>query len=68
MAKYVVPSRKEIIIKCDNCKTLYVPDKKTYHVFYEKCPICGCATNSNIDRISLWHYNLIKWFRGGFKK
>ena len=67
MAKYVVPSRHETIIKCERCKTLYVPERNG-NVFYEKCPVCRYDLNTDINKISLWRYNLIKWFRGGFKE
>ena len=67
MAKCVVPTCKEIIVKCGHCKTLYVPESRTYTIFFEKCPICGYTTNYERNRIPLWKYNLIKWFRGGFK-
>ena len=30
---------------------------------YEPCPICGCMTNTDECKISLWRYNLIKWWR-----
>jgi uncharacterized OB-fold protein len=68
MAKYVIPkpSHKTTIIKCEKCSTLYVPE--TGDVFYEKCPTCGYAYNSEFNKISLWRYNLIKWLRGGFKE
>ena len=74
MAKYVVPplNRKDIvIIKCYKCRALYVPDGKEYWIAgkmrYEPCPVCGARCNDNLNRISLWRYNLIKWFRGGFR-
>lgn len=72
MAKYVVPPRsmsREIILKCFRCKTLYVPEykhKKSYlkSTDYEDCPICGYSYNTIEQRIPLWQYNLIKYFRG----
>lgn len=70
MAKYVVPSPStEIIIKCYRCKTLYVPEKKQFEgsAFFEDCPVCGCSGNDYDNRISLWRYNLIKFWRGLFK-
>lgn len=67
MAKYVVPPKDGIIIQCERCKTLYVPDVITDSVFFEKCPICNCPSNSMTDTIPLWKYNLIKLFREGFK-
>ena len=64
MAKYVVPSGA-IIIKCESCKTLYVPEKKRFQgsYFVECCPFCGYERNSISNRIPLWKYNLIKFWR-----
>lgn len=74
MANYVIPQRA-VIVKCLNCKTLYVPDM-TKNIFwfnkefksFEKCPICGYEGNSYRQTIPLWKYNLIKLFRGGFRE
>lgn len=73
MAKYVVPPRggsKHVIIKCYSCGTMYVPDKNKHPYgdkrYYEACPICGTGVNSKENRISLWRYNLIKYWRGLF--
>ena len=70
MAKYVVPPRamsREIIIRCANCRALYVPEHKkkylTIDTDYENCPVCGYTHNSDSERIPLWKYNLIKYFR-----
>lgn len=71
MARYIVPPRKlsrEVILKCMKCGTLYVPDKKKTDYFkietdYEDCPCCGYKHNSDGQRIPLWKYNLIKYFR-----
>ena len=71
MAKYVVPSSiaKNKIIKCHNCKSLYVYEKMKFpgSQFVEACPVCGFDSNSTANLVPLWKYNLIKWFRGGFK-
>lgn len=75
MADYVIPP-KSVIVKCGNCKALYVPDRskdRTWcpdHSFasFEKCPICGYKDNRYNNTIPLWRYNLIKFFRGGFKQ
>ena len=76
MAKYIVPSidTKHTLIKCCRCKTLYEPEtqvQKKYlsdRKYYENCPICGYDCNDYSAVIPLWKYNLIKFFRGGFKK
>ena len=66
MASYVVPPKNKPIIKC-TCGALYVTEKIEGN-WAEKCPICGCTSNHlSFNRIPLWQYNLIKWFRGGFK-
>lgn len=68
MAKYIVPP-KEIIIKCYRCKTLYVPEFSEKHgTCFEECPVCGFLLNDKDNVIPLWRYNLIKLFRGGFRK
>lgn len=71
MAKYIVPPKMgEIIIRCKKCHTLYVPEFKKQLMsnlnnhWYEPCPTCGWEHNSELERIPLWRYNLIKWFRG----
>jgi len=68
MARYVVPPKYETIVKCRKCGTLYVPDSThaSWHTF-EDCPHCGYYGNKKKDTIPLWKYNIIKWFRGGFK-
>ena len=75
MAKYVVPPRNRkdaTIIKCHRCKALYVPDHKNNRVsgkwYYEPCPVCGYHKNGDAYIIPLWKYNLIKFFRGGFRE
>lgn len=74
MAKYIVPPKTPYgtsIIRCQICRTLYVPDKKTtnrYPLYYEFCPHCGYEYNDASDKIPLWKYNLIKWWRGGFNE
>lgn len=71
MARYVVPpiGRETVIVKCNRCKTLYVPDTGVHPFgssdFFEVCPTCGYDINSWNNVIPLWKYNLIKWFRGG---
>ena len=68
MAKYIVPSKKETIVLCYRCRTMYVPEKeKSGSWFYEDCPVCGYSANDKTDIIPLWKYNLIKFLRGGFK-
>ena len=66
MAKYIVPSKENIIVLCYKCKTMYVPEKRNGS-YYEECPMCGCSLNDIRNTIPLWKYNLIKFFRGGFK-
>ena len=72
MADYVIPP-KTAIVKCRDCKTLYVPNRsKDRHMVgrgfasFEKCPTCGYEDNNYRDTIPLWKYNIVKWFRGGF--
>ena len=70
MAKYVVPPKNEVIVKCRKCGTLYVPEHGESHGtghLWEDCPYCGYFGNRKADEISLWRYNFIKWIRGGFK-
>jgi len=68
MAKYVVPPKSMPIVKCKNCEALYVSEKRGWTVsVYESCPICKYENNDKNQRIPLWKYNLIKWFRGGFR-
>ena len=70
MAKYVVPSKKDIIVRCHMCKTLYVPEKMSSpgSVFFEECPVCHAVYNDWTDTIPLWKYNLIKLFRTRLKE
>lgn len=65
MAKFVVPSRKDVIVRCWKCKTLYVPEKMQYQgsSFFEDCPLCHSSGNDWSNTIPLWKYNLIKLFR-----
>lgn len=71
MADYVIPP-KTVIVKCNGCKTMYVPDRSKDRRWrpdgsfasFEKCPICGEDNNRYKDTIPLWKYNLIKLFRG----
>ena len=72
MAEHIVkPIGKEtIIIKCRQCKTLYVPDKNfvaSRFYTFEPCPVCREENNQWDHVIPLWKYNLIKAFRGMFK-
>ena len=74
MAEYVIPP-KAVIIRCRNCKALYVPDmekSRRWHdggfMAFEQCPVCEFNDNRQTEIIPLWRYNLIKLFRGGFKK
>jgi len=63
LANHVIyPLSRGIIIKCENCKALYVADKVGAY-FVEKCPVCNYLYNDMNDRIPLWKYNLIKFFR-----
>lgn len=67
MAKFVVPCRKDIIVRCHRCKTLYVPEKMSFpgSTFFEECPVCHASCNDWDTVIPLWKYNLIKLFRVG---
>lgn len=73
MADYVIPP-KTAIVKCSRCKALYVPDRtkdqwwRSQVESFENCPLCGYSYNTFYNTIPLWEYNLIKFFRGGFKK
>lgn len=74
MAKCVIPP-KTFIVKCYQCGTLYVPDMEKNDIDsfcgfegFEPCPTCGRKRNGFGDTIPLWRYNLIKLFRGGFRK
>ena len=74
MAKYIVPPKRDgdVIIKCNGCGTLYVPDKGKHPygdpTYFERCPVCGYSTNSKYQIIPLWKYNLIKWYRSWFDR
>ena len=76
MAKYVVPptGKSVLLVKCYKCKTLYAPDKEKDqdYIFssryFEECPVCGYPSNGWSEVIPLWKYNLIAFFRGGFRK
>ena len=65
----VLPRFKRWIFKCHNCGSLFVSTKEYYRteVVSEACPFCGQKI-SNEQRIPLWEYNLIRWFRGDFHK
>ena len=66
MASHVVLPKNKPIIKC-KCGTMYVSDKLNGS-WAEPCPVCHCDVNHiSFTKIPLWRYNLIKWFRGGFK-
>ena len=75
MAKCVVPPRAAIV-KCMQCKTLYVPDREKDRRWsssrsfasFEKCPVCGFEDNMYSDTIPLWKYNLLRFFRGKFRR
>ena len=72
MAEHIVkPLGKEtILLKCDQCKTLYEPDRnfeKNHFYTFEPCPVCGYERNDWRNVIPLWKYNLIKFFRGKMK-
>ena len=69
MARYVIlrnMRNKPTIVKCDACKTMFVAEQNN-HGWSEPCPYCHSHVYINWHRIPLWKYNLIKWFRGGFK-
>lgn len=72
MAQYVVPPRKKrnVIIKCKECGTLYVPDKGNHPYGdpsnFERCPTCNYGANKKEQIIPLWRYNLIRYWRGLF--
>ena len=75
MAKYIVASinLEHPLVKCYRCKTLYEPEHAgrkygSSDIYYEKCPVCGYDDNNYTNVIPLWKYNLIKLFRGGFRK
>lgn len=77
MALNVVPPRHlsdVVLLKCLKCGCLYQPENKTKPKYFsdpidwEPCPHCGYDHNGTAQQIPLWKYNLIKWFRGGFKK
>ena len=71
MAKYIVPKhvkKHPVLIKCYKCKSLYLPEMREKWGYYEKCPVCGCSTNSESDAIPLWRYNLIRYWRGLFDR
>lgn len=56
------------LIKCWRCKALYSTDQPLGpdgdgHVCYEKCPACGFCLNGREEEVSLWRYNLIKFWR-----
>ena len=70
MARYIVPPKKPkavVLLKCYSCGALYSPEGKGKKFFtsidYEPCPECGYEHNSDGQKISLWRYNLIKWWR-----
>ena len=61
-----------VILKCQRCGTLYVPESTRHSLlngtYFEACPHCGCEYNDAGNKIPLWKYNLIKWWRTGFKE
>lgn len=70
-----MPPRAEIV-KCRECKALYVSDRgkdrrcssDRSFASFEKCPVCGFDDNRYRDTIPLWKYNLIRFFRGKFRR
>ena len=65
----VLPKFNRAIYRCQNCKTMFV-SKRSYFKSENKnevCPFCA-KTMSRSEEISLWEYNLIRWFRGDFYK
>ena len=72
MAQYVVLPRQKrnVIIKCSECGTMYVPDKGKHPYgdtsCFERCPACNYGANKKEQIIPLWRYNLIRYWRGLF--
>ena len=70
MAKNIIlpTGKKPIIVKCYECKTMYVPEPQNTlkSGYFENCPICGNRGNQWHNRIPLWKYNLIRFFRGAW--
>ena len=69
MARYIVPpnmNNRPTIVKCGTCKTMFVVEQNDQG-WSEPCPYCHSSIYIKWHRIPLWRYNLIKWFRGGFK-
>lgn len=71
MATNIVPPARlsrVILLKCFRCGALYTPEgKQIIHlvngISYEKCPICGYEHNSDGQRIPVWKYKFIRYFR-----
>lgn len=66
MAKYVIPSIHKgevVLVKCFRCGALYMPEKKEWDGYWEKCPECNYGMNGTESQIRLWKYNLIKEWR-----
>lgn len=68
MAEYLVPPKGSCIVRCKHCGGLYMPTSKTkYHsvICFEECPFCGEVSNTIVNTIPVWKYNLLKFFRSG---
>lgn len=68
MADFMVPPHGSCMIKCKGCKGLYMPESTNTwagDTYFEKCPFCGCTSNTYKNTIPIWKYNLIKFFRSG---
>ena len=70
MAEFLVPPHGSFIVRCHECKGLYMPQKviRTYGTnYFERCPFCGSDTNTIKHTIPVWKYNLLRFFRCGAK-
>ena len=68
MADHIVPPRKKkpVIIKCWKCHTMYVTKCGKWGEV-EPCPYCHTQSNDRSNQITLWAYNLIKYWRSMFE-
>lgn len=60
MAKEVV--KRIWTVKCYKCGTLYIPEY-VKDGYFERCPVCGCTLNDNLNIISPWKYKWIRFWR-----
>ena len=68
MATNLVPPKGSCIVRCRQCRGMYVPETtktNSGEVYFERCPFCGYSSNNYKNTIPLWKYNLIKFFRAG---